>query len=73
VVCGRFDLNFDWGLMVVENRYTLSDHYYKQKFTKMFIQLMIYIIFIIDHIHHLMNESKMLIFIIMTRGRGCIR
>jgi len=27
-----------------------------------YIQLMMYMIFIIDHIHHLMNESKMLIF-----------
>ena len=27
-----------------------------------FIQLMMYMVFIIDHIHHLMNESKMLIF-----------
>jgi len=27
-----------------------------------FIQLMMYMIFIIDHIHHLMNESKILIF-----------
>jgi hypothetical protein len=27
-----------------------------------FIQLMMYMDFIIDHIHHLMNESKMFIF-----------
>jgi hypothetical protein len=27
-----------------------------------FIQLMMYMVFVIDHIHHLMNESKMLIF-----------
>jgi len=27
-----------------------------------FIQLMMYIVFIIDQIHHLMNESKILIF-----------
>jgi len=27
-----------------------------------FIQLIMYIIFIIDHIHHLINESKILIF-----------
>jgi len=27
-----------------------------------FIQLMMYMVFIIDHIHHLMNESKLLIF-----------
>jgi len=28
-----------------------------------FIQLMMYIVFIINYIHHLMNESKMLIFV----------
>jgi len=27
-----------------------------------FIQLMMYMVFIIDHIHHLINESKILIF-----------
>jgi len=27
------------------------------------IQLMMYMIFIIDYIHHLMNESKILIFV----------
>jgi len=41
---------------------TSSDHYYKQKFHFTFIKLMMYMVFIIDHIQHLMNESKMLTF-----------
>jgi len=35
-----------------------------------FTQLMMYMIFIIDHIHHLINKSKILIFIIVTIGQG---
>jgi len=42
--------------------YTPYGHNYKQKLHFGFIQLMIYVVFIIDHIHHLMNEFKMLIF-----------
>jgi len=33
-----------------------------------FIQLIIYVVFIIDHIHHLMNESKILIFVYNNRS-----
>jgi hypothetical protein len=34
-----------------------------------FIQLMMYMVFIIDHIHHLMNESKMLTFAYISDRR----
>jgi len=47
----------------VPNRvHTSFGHYYKQKLTFWIHSIMMYVDFIISHIHHLMNEFKIWIF-----------
>jgi len=51
-------LNYKLSLKILHSSVTIISK--NQYF--IFIQLMMYVVFIINHIHHLMNESKMLIF-----------
>jgi len=48
--------------LFIQKFYTPSGHYYKQNLHFRFIQLMMYMVFIIHYIYHLMNETKILIF-----------